>query len=160
MHAKAGLGPFGRSVMERTGKKGWFAGVNAIGRKLVRYCFSVLVNDEPFVEGMFHGKKGLGIDEEIGGDGPEAFGLGAVGLLENHRLASAGLWDSAEEESTFGEERPWPLGNVYDGADGRTCTIIVNDPKAAPENGQFMLCPVVLQQNGRLREARQLAEVF
>lgn len=50
------LARYGQSIIARYGKKGWFAGVNAVGRKLVRYCASVLINNTPFTEGLWHGK--------------------------------------------------------------------------------------------------------
>lgn len=51
----SGLATYGRAVAARYGRRGWFAGVNAIGRRLIRYCASVLINNTPFTEGLCHG---------------------------------------------------------------------------------------------------------
>jgi len=52
----SGLAEMGQSVAASHGKKGWHAGVNAVGRKLIRYCSAVLIHSTPFAKGMFHGK--------------------------------------------------------------------------------------------------------
>ena len=59
MLARTGLGDYGRHIAARIGKRGWFAGVNSIGRRMVKYCYSVLCSGVPFEEGMFHGKEAV-----------------------------------------------------------------------------------------------------
>lgn len=56
LQARGCLGDYGQRVMSAHGKKGWMAGVNAVGRRLIRYCAAVLRYDHPFVEGETHGE--------------------------------------------------------------------------------------------------------
>lgn len=97
------LSASGRMVADRSGKKGWFAGVNYIGRKLVRYCSSVLISNTPFTEGLVHGEaetnrvlsrvSGTASDVDCGQ--PVAFG-----------------WDSSVPTEAPGQGSEWGLGDA------------------------------------------------
>jgi hypothetical protein len=51
----------------------------------------------------------------------------------------------------------WELYRVeVRGYDGRTVDTVVNDPAGVPPIGEFVVVPVFVGSNGRLREAKQL----
>ncbi|MGH6793692.1 MAG: IS110 family transposase, partial [Methylocella sp.] len=64
------LATYGHAVAQRVGKRGWQAGRNAVGRKLVRWLAAVHFSRTPFMEGYAHGCKNAwgSIDDAVTGD--------------------------------------------------------------------------------------------
>jgi hypothetical protein len=74
----------------------------------------------------------------------------AVGtVLKRQRLA--GKSDNGPWEFFLAELR---------GADGRTISVQINDPKECPNIGELAVFPVHVTSQGRIREAKNLAEEF
>ncbi len=121
MLSKSGrLAQFGQTVRGRGGRRGWFWGVNAVGRKLITYCFAVLRNGEPYSEGLVTDGKSQARDPEC--DPSEDWGLDADspgGDADPYGGLTAPLsWDGSESAPDGGEERQGPLGDVSRGDTG------------------------------------------
>ncbi len=110
MHSKTSpIGRRGQQIRDRVGKRGWWAGVNAIGRVLVRYCGSVLNSGKEFVYGEIaegEPRRAPQPDEEFhgGADGPHG-GEPAPGV-RHYPLEGEEIW----------EERAWGMDYLRGGS--------------------------------------------
>ncbi len=109
MMSKHPLGRYGRDIAEKVGKRGWHAGRNAIGRKLIRWMSSVHTTGRIFMEGYVHGQK----DCPGQGDADEWCPGGDPGL-DCGITAFAG-WDGSGPTQDQGD---WCEGSVGDVASG------------------------------------------
>jgi transposase len=110
--SKSALAGYGQAVAQRVGKRGWHAGRNAVGRKLVRWLAAVHFSGTPFMEGYSHGCKNAwgAIDDAITGDpfGTDG-GLPAVADWDGPE-SQAPAWDWCE--GTVGDA---PCGDSWEG---------------------------------------------
>jgi hypothetical protein len=76
-------------------------------------------------------------------------------------LLAAGIVLKRNRLNGRGDRGPWELFILeIRGLDGRTTSITMNDPKECPKIGEFAIIPVYVTNQGRIKEARNLAEGF
>ena len=68
---------------------------------------------------------------------------------------------SRTRKSGKNERGDWTIFVVeVRGSEGRTVTVLVNDPDSIPPKGDFAIIPCFLSKNGDLRECRKFGEEF
>src|SRR5262249_54559967 len=75
------------------------------------------------------------------------------------RGSAHGTDHDRQNYSGKGATGDWTIHRVeLSGSEGRTVSVVVNDPSLVPAKGEVFVLPVYVGKNGDIREARSLAE--